>query len=65
MKIAECFGNRVLPFTVNVTRPEEREKLNRLGSEIARREGVHYEGYTVVTVEPYTIEKAKATLYFD
>lgn len=65
MRIAECFGNRVLPFTVNVTRPDEREKLNRLGNEIAVKEGLHYEGYSVVTIDPYTIENAKATLYFD
>lgn len=65
MRIAECFGNRVLPFTVNITRPEEREKLNQLGTEIAVKEGLRYEGYSVVTVEPYTLENAKATLYFD
>jgi hypothetical protein len=65
MRIAECFGNRVLPFTVNVTRREEREKLNQLGCEIAVKEGLHFEGYSVVTVEPYTVENAKATLYFD
>ncbi len=63
--LAQCFGNRVLPFTVNITRPEERERLNELGTEIALQEGLHYEGYTVVTVEPYTIEQAKPTLYFD
>lgn len=63
--LTECFGNRVLPFTVDITRPEERERLNDLGTEIALQEGLRYEGYTVVTVEPYNIEHAKPTLYFD
>ena len=65
MRIEECFGKRVLPFTVNVTRPEEREKLNQIGTEIATKEGMRYEGYSVITVEPYSVEKGKAILYFD
>jgi hypothetical protein len=65
MRIAECFGKRVLPFPVDVTRPEDRDKLNRIGYEIAAQEGLHYEGYTAVTVEPYSIKQAKAILYFD
>jgi len=55
----------VLPFTVNVVQPEEREKLNQLGSEIASKEGLHYEGYSVITADPYSIEHGKAILYFD
>ncbi len=65
MKVEECFGKRVLPFTVDITRKEEREKLNQIGSEIATQEGLHYEGYSVITVEPYSVQKGKAILYFD
>jgi len=65
MRVAECSGKRVLPFTVNVIRPEERAKLNQLGSEIAAQEGLHYEGYSVITTEPYSVEHGKAILYFD
>ncbi|MDD4179429.1 MAG: hypothetical protein PHH14_05220 [Candidatus Margulisbacteria bacterium] len=65
MQIVECPGKKVLPFTVNVTRPEERENLNRLGLEIASKEGLHYEGYAAITIEPYSIEHAKAELYFN
>jgi hypothetical protein len=65
MRIAECFGKRVLPFRVDITRPEDRDKLNQIGYEIATQEGLHYEGYTAVTVEPYSIRQAKAILYFD
>ncbi len=65
MRIAECFGKRVLPFQVDITRPEDRDKLNQIGSEIAAKEGLRYEGYTAVTVEPYSIKQAKAILYFD
>ncbi|MBN3032988.1 MAG: hypothetical protein JW873_02725 [Candidatus Saganbacteria bacterium] len=65
MRLAECFGNRVLPFTVDITRAEERDKLNQLGTELATQEGLHYEGYTAVTIEPYSLEHAKAVLYFN
>jgi hypothetical protein len=65
VRVTECFGKRVLPDTIDITRPEERDKLNRIGSEIAAQEGLHYEGYTAITVEPYSIKQAKAILYFD
>jgi len=65
MRTSECAVKKVLPFTVNVVRLEEREKLNQIGQEIASKEGVHYQGYSVITQEPYSIEQAKATLYFD
>jgi len=65
MRAAECAVKKVLPFTVNITRKEERENLNHLGQEIARQEGLHYQGYSVSTIEPYSLEQAKATLYFD
>lgn len=64
VRTSECAVKKVLPFTVNVVRPEEREKLNRLGQEIAAQENLKYEGYSVITQEPYSIEQAKATLYF-
>ena len=64
MRTSECAAKKVLPFTVNVTRPEERERLDKLGSEIAAKEGLRYEGYSVSTLEPYSVENAKPTLYF-
>ena len=64
MPVSECAGKIVLPFTVDVIRPEEREKLNRLGTEIAAREGVRFKGYSVVMVEPYSVNNAKPILYF-
>ncbi|MGB9613074.1 MAG: hypothetical protein ACPL4K_02710 [Candidatus Margulisiibacteriota bacterium] len=65
MPVKEYALKKVLPFTVNITRPEERENLNRLGEEMAKQEGLHYQGYSVCTVEPFSLEKAKPTLYFD
>jgi hypothetical protein len=65
VRTSECVVKKVLPFTVNVIRPEEREKLDKLGDEIAAKEGLHYEGYSVITSEPYSIEQAKPTLYFN
>ena len=65
MRTSECSVLKVLPFTVNVVRSEEREKLNCLGQEIASKEGLRYEGYSVITQEPYSIEQAKPTLYFN
>jgi len=64
MRVTECSGKRVLPFTVNIARLEEREKINQIGSNTATEEGLHYEGYSVITSEPYSIENAKVTLYF-
>jgi len=65
MRASECARKIVLPSTINITLQEEREKLNRIGNEIAAKEGLRYEGYSVSTIEPYSIEKAKPTLYFD
>jgi len=65
MRVAECVREMILPEAINVSLAEEREKLNRLGSEIADREGLHYEGFTAVTIEPYSIEHAKTVLYFN
>jgi len=65
MRTSECTIKKVLPFTIDVTLQEEREKLDKMGNEIAAKEGLHYEGYSVHTVEPYSIRQAKPTLYFD
>ena len=65
MRTSECAVKKVLPFTINVTCQEEREKLDQLGSEIAAKEGLRYEGYSACTTEPYSIKNAKPTLYFD
>ena len=65
MRTSECSVKKELPFTINITLKEERDKLNLLGEEIAGKKGLHYEGYTVYTAEPYSIEKAKPTLFFN
>jgi len=65
MRTSECTVKKIIPFTVNIAHKEDRESLDKLGNEIATKEGIHYEGYSVCTTEPYSIEKAKATLYFD
>jgi hypothetical protein len=65
MRTSECALKKVLPFTIDVTRKEEREKLDQLGSEIAAKKGLHYEGYSLCTTEPYSIGQAKPVLYFD
>ena len=65
MRVSECSGKRVLPFVVNISRLEERERINQIGSDIASEESLHYEGYSVVTADPYSIESAKVTLYFN
>ena len=65
MRTSECSVKKVLPFTVNVILHEERQKLEKMGQEIAAKEGLHYEGYSVITAEPYSVENAKPTLYFD
>jgi hypothetical protein len=54
-----------VPFPVNLIAREERKKLEELGRNIAKKEKLHYEGYTAVTHEPYSIENAKATLVFN
>jgi hypothetical protein len=65
MRVSECGREMILSYTVDVTRPEERKKLDTLGNAIATQKGLRYEGYNVSTVEPYTLEKAKAVLYFN
>ena len=64
MRTSECAVKKVLPFTVNLALAEERKNLDKLGSELAEKEGLHYEGYSLYTGEPYSIEQAKPVLYF-
>lgn len=65
MRTSECSVKKELAFTINIVHKEERDKLNKLGEETAVKKGLHYEGYTVYTAEPYSIENAKPTLYFN
>jgi len=65
VRTSECAVKKVLPFTVNIILSEERQKLDKLGLEIAAKEGLNYEGYSVITTDPYSIENAKPTLYFN
>lgn len=65
MQVNECCVEKILPFPVNLIDTLEREKLDRLGSEIASKEGLHYEGYFASTIEPYDLEHAKAALFFN
>ena len=65
MRTSDCALKKVLPFTIDVTHKEEREKLDQLGNELAVKEGLHYEGYSLCTTDPYSINQAKPVLYFD
>lgn len=65
MRVSECAGEVILPFTVNTIRQNELKKLELLGDKIAKKEGVHFEGYSVWTAEPYSLEEAKPFLYFN
>jgi hypothetical protein len=64
MRISEDSVKKELPFTVNLSRKEERDNLDELGKKAAEQIGLHYDGYWACTVEPYSIEKAKPTLFF-
>ena len=65
MRTSECYAKKELPFTINIVIDDERKKLDSLGQEIASKEGLNYEGYTVTTLEPYSLDKAKAILFFN
>lgn len=65
IKTSECSAIKEVPFTINLTLEEERKKLDELGKSIAAEEKLNYEGYIVYTEEPYSIEKAKPTLFFN
>ncbi len=64
MRASECSVKKELPYTVNLILKEERENLDQIGKRIAVQIGLHYDGYTACTVDPYSVEKAKATLFF-
>ena len=51
-------------FTVNVMMKRDLEKLEKLGSEIAHKEGSRFDGYSLTTQNPYSIIEAKPTLFF-
>lgn len=61
----QCPMKMRAPFTINVLSQAEREKLANLGQEIAVKKNVHFEGYILDTQEPYALDHAKATLFFD
>ena len=65
MRNSQCYAKKELPFTINIVIEDERKKLDSLGLEIASKESLNYEGYTVTTLEPYSLEKAKPILFFN
>jgi hypothetical protein len=65
MQTSECTVIKELPDTINLTREEERKKLEKIGNDIATKEHLHYEGYIAYTDTPYSVTKAKTTLFFD
>jgi len=65
MQTNECSVIKEVPFTVNLTHQDEVEKLNQMGESVAAKEHLHYEGYIVFTDVPYSVEKAKPTLFFN
>ncbi len=65
MHTSECTVMKKVPDPVNLTSAEERKKLDQLGESIASSEHLHFEGYIACTQEPYSVSKAKTTLFFD
>ncbi len=65
MQTSECTVIKEVPETVNLISSDERKKLDDLGQQIASKEHLHYEGYIAFTEEPYSVDKAKTTLFFD
>ena len=65
MHTSECSVIKELPDTINLTKEEERKRLETIGQEIATKEHLHYEGYIAYTDTPYSVTEAKATLFFD
>ena len=60
-----CPYKKNVPFTINIYSKEDRERLSILGQQIAQQEGIKFEGYYLDTQEPYSVEAAKATLFFE
>ncbi|MBU1026930.1 MAG: hypothetical protein KKA31_04295 [Candidatus Margulisbacteria bacterium] len=65
MHTSECSVIKELPKTVNLASTKERKQLDELGKKIASQENLHYEGYVAFTDAPYSLDQAKATLFFD
>ncbi len=65
MQTNECTVIKEIPETVDLSKKEERTKLEELGNKIASQEKLHYEGYIAFTDTPYSIDHAKTTLFFD
>ncbi|MFH1362472.1 MAG: hypothetical protein ABIH69_07500 [bacterium] len=65
MQTSDCSVISEVPETVDLTSDEERKKLDQLGTEIAQKEHLHYEGYVAYTDAPYSMDHAKTTLFFD
>lgn len=65
MQTNECTVIKEIPETVDLTKKEERTRLEELGNKIASQEKLHYEGYIAFTDAPYSIDHAKTTLFFD
>jgi len=53
-----------VPYTINASLKTDRERLEKLGTEIAQKEGFKFDGYSLITAEPYSLENAKAYLFF-
>ena len=65
METHDCAVIKEVPETIDLTKKEERKRLETLGKKIARREKLHYEGYIAFTDVPYSVDHAKTTLFFD
>jgi len=60
----DCTYKKEVPYTINAFLKTDRERLEKLGSEIAQQEGIKFEGYSLITLEPYSLDNAKAYLFF-
>jgi len=65
MHTSECSVIAEVPETIDLTKEDERKKIDQLGSTIASKEHLHYEGYIAFTDAPYSVDHAKTTLFFD
>jgi|GEM_PF-904728 len=65
MRTSECTVIKEIKDPINLTKNEERKRLELIGNDIASKDHLHYEGYIAYTDSPYSVEKAKITLFFD
>ncbi|PIS29641.1 hypothetical protein COT42_04930 [Candidatus Saganbacteria bacterium CG08_land_8_20_14_0_20_45_16] len=65
MQTSDCSVIVNVPETIDLLDPASRKNLDLVGSEIAQKEHLHYEGYVAFTDEPYSLHQAKTTLFFD